>query len=134
MVAGVSKSKGCQTQARGSSETAAAEQGMTDMAELKSYLLFMQICGATGCSRFLTEGTTESRAVWVHVWAATGTRSASSPPRDRFGMVWRAPGGRILPESQSLFFPEHQLKSKKTQVRLRLQMWWTPWSISVLDS
>lgn len=86
---------------------------MTDMAELKSYLLFMQICGATGCSRFLTEGTTESRAVWVHVWAATGTRSASSPPRDRFGMVWRAPGGTILPESQSLFFPQAPAKIQK---------------------
>lgn len=89
---------------------------MTDVAKLKSYLLFMQIRGATGCSQFLTEATTENRVMQSHAGARVccNQHMLSIFPSPSLGKVWRAWGGRISPELPSPFFPKHQLKFKDT--------------------
>lgn len=59
-------------------------------------------------SLFLTQETTKSRVIQscvgcLCVCAAASTGSASLPPQDRVGKVWRAQKGSNPPESQSLF-------------------------------
>lgn len=55
----------------------------------------------------------------VCVLQPASTRSASSPPWDRLGQVWRARGGRFPPEWQSLFlFFSPQAPSKIHRNRL----------------
>lgn len=118
LVARVSISEGCQTRARGWSETVATERGMTDMVEPKSYQLFMQICGATGLSWFLIEETAESR--WCRaMWARVGAATISIFPSLRQAWQGLAKDPPPAPSAPSpngnlFFFPKHQLKSKDT--------------------
>jgi len=111
--------QGMPTQHKGSSETAAAERGMTDEAEPKSYQPFMQIHEATGRSWFLAEGTTKSRAMQSHAGACVccDWHALSIFPSPRQAWQGLEGSGRKDPPRMAgcfFFFPKHWLKTKDT--------------------